>query len=94
MQFSRTLLLNFYSPNCVIWRKRCTIIHGLGVMQIAIGQGGEKGKKRIGRKGDKNGDIKENKLSLFFQLAFYTSNVKLHYTSINQFPIRRVSPYS
>jgi hypothetical protein len=34
-----------YSLNCVVWRIRCTFLHGLGVMQIAIGQGRRNGKE-------------------------------------------------
>jgi hypothetical protein len=46
------------------------------------------------KKGARDGDMGGKNISLAFQLAFSTSNVKLRYTNINQFPIRRVSPYS
>jgi hypothetical protein len=63
-------------------------------MQIATGQGRRNGKENEKEERELGMEIWKKKLSLAFQLAFSTSNVKLHYTSINQFSIRRVSPYS
>jgi hypothetical protein len=62
-------------------------------MQIAIGQGRRNGKENEKEETELGIEIWKKKLSLAFQLAFSTSNVKLHYTSFNKFPIRRVSPF-
>jgi len=49
--------------------------------------------KRKGRKGARDGDMKE-KIIPYLSAGLFHSYVKLHYTSISQFPFRRISPYS